>query len=188
MRVPMEVMGIGGYCTTSAPCPCSSRTAPLPRSPSSPPSITDISSFLTALTTWTIGSQWTTSCSGRWLSMSGARGPGMEYPRCSLTTSRSIPPHTAEHHLQEIEGFAQEDPVVHPTELHVLIQSCVDRGNVQVLVPCHQHHEFHVEQEPIDSGGEENSTDRKSTRLNSSHTVISYAVFCLKKKTKHCKI
>src|SRR5438034_7668522 len=26
--------------------------------------------------------------------------------------------------------------------------------------------------------------DRKSTRLNSSHTVISYAVFCLKKKIK----
>src|SRR5260221_7717075 len=29
------------------------------------------------------------------------------------------------------------------------------------------------------------SRDRKSTRLNSSHTVISYAVFCLKKKKKH---
>src|SRR5438132_3823628 len=28
------------------------------------------------------------------------------------------------------------------------------------------------------------SEDRKSTRLNSSHTVISYAVFCLKKKKK----
>src|SRR5947207_4611167 len=28
--------------------------------------------------------------------------------------------------------------------------------------------------------------DRKSTRLNSSHTVISYAVFCLKKKTEPC--
>src|SRR5437762_7232679 len=27
--------------------------------------------------------------------------------------------------------------------------------------------------------------DRKSTRLNSSHRCISYAVFCLKKKTKH---
>src|SRR5438132_6312928 len=27
-------------------------------------------------------------------------------------------------------------------------------------------------------------SDRKSTRLNSSHTVISYAVFCLKKKIK----
>src|SRR5947207_12213120 len=29
--------------------------------------------------------------------------------------------------------------------------------------------------------------DRKSTRLNSSHTVISYAVFCLKKKKKKIK-
>src|SRR5438034_2254807 len=29
--------------------------------------------------------------------------------------------------------------------------------------------------------------DRKSTRLNSSHTVISYAVFCLKKKNKNTK-
>src|SRR2546427_8530654 len=27
--------------------------------------------------------------------------------------------------------------------------------------------------------------DRKSTRLNSSHSQISYAVFCLKKKNKH---
>src|SRR2546428_9860619 len=30
----------------------------------------------------------------------------------------------------------------------------------------------------------EASTDRKSTRLNSSHDQISYAVFCLKKKKK----
>src|SRR5699024_12667190 len=28
-------------------------------------------------------------------------------------------------------------------------------------------------------------SDRKSTRLNSSHVSISYAVFCLKKKKKH---
>src|SRR5690625_7059087 len=28
--------------------------------------------------------------------------------------------------------------------------------------------------------------DRKSTRLNSSHVAISYAVFCLKKKKKRC--
>src|SRR2546426_5918203 len=31
---------------------------------------------------------------------------------------------------------------------------------------------------------EETDGDRKSTRLNSSHLVISYAVFCLKKKNK----
>src|SRR3989440_8048067 len=29
------------------------------------------------------------------------------------------------------------------------------------------------------------TVDRKSTRLNSSHDQISYAVFCLKKKKKH---
>src|SRR5438034_7674088 len=32
--------------------------------------------------------------------------------------------------------------------------------------------------------GAHGAQDRKSTRLNSSHTVISYAVFCLKKKKK----
>src|SRR2546427_2971995 len=30
-----------------------------------------------------------------------------------------------------------------------------------------------------------NNVDRKSTRLNSSHSQISYAVFCLKKKKKN---
>src|SRR5436190_7532710 len=34
-----------------------------------------------------------------------------------------------------------------------------------------------------DEWSPEGERDRKSTRLNSSHTVISYAVFCLKKKT-----
>src|SRR2546427_8680117 len=29
--------------------------------------------------------------------------------------------------------------------------------------------------------------DRKSTRLNSSHSQISYAVFCLKKKKRHAR-
>src|SRR3712207_8912617 len=32
------------------------------------------------------------------------------------------------------------------------------------------------------------STDRKSTRLNSSHANISYAVFCLKKKTNLSRV
>src|SRR5690625_6918644 len=33
------------------------------------------------------------------------------------------------------------------------------------------------------TNGAHRSQDRKSTRLNSSHVAISYAVFCLKKKT-----
>src|SRR2546430_12511525 len=40
-----------------------------------------------------------------------------------------------------------------------------------------------VERGGIEGGGEPRAvTDRKSTRLNSSHSQISYAVFCLKKK------
>src|SRR2546430_7766789 len=33
----------------------------------------------------------------------------------------------------------------------------------------------------------ERATDRKSTRLNSSHSQISYAVFCLKKKKQNTR-
>src|SRR5690606_40711593 len=39
----------------------------------------------------------------------------------------------------------------------------------------------YLDQYKLDNG------DRKSTRLNSSHVKISYAVFCLKKKTPHCR-
>src|SRR5256885_4768077 len=38
----------------------------------------------------------------------------------------------------------------------------------------------------VENGAQRVNVDRKSTRLNSSHLVISYAVFCLKKKkNKH---
>src|SRR5688572_31794416 len=43
-------------------------------------------------------------------------------------------------------------------------------------------HEFNAE--PI-ARRVQPDRDRKSTRLNSSHSQISYAVFCLKKKKKH---
>src|SRR5258708_19067648 len=38
--------------------------------------------------------------------------------------------------------------------------------------------------QPLQQAPRPESTDRKSTRLNSSHQIISYAVFCLKKKKK----
>src|SRR6476646_5993653 len=40
---------------------------------------------------------------------------------------------------------------------------------------------------PGRAGARDPTADRKSTRLNSSHTVISYAVFCLKKKNKETR-
>src|SRR5688500_20094068 len=42
--------------------------------------------------------------------------------------------------------------------------------------------EGHIQ--PGGPAGFQRRTDRKSTRLNSSHLVISYAVFCLKKKKR----
>src|SRR5437870_7908457 len=40
---------------------------------------------------------------------------------------------------------------------------------------------------PVRGGSPAHPQDRKSTRLNSSHVAISYAVFCLKKKKKKKK-
>src|SRR5436190_16235994 len=45
-----------------------------------------------------------------------------------------------------------------------------------------EYHELDTGHYPMLSEPEALTRDRKSTRLNSSHTVISYAVFCLKKK------
>src|SRR5438067_4108814 len=43
------------------------------------------------------------------------------------------------------------------------------------VIPPMRHHKIRLESETL-------TEDRKSTRLNSSHVSISYAVFCLKKK------
>src|SRR5699024_12077555 len=53
----------------------------------------------------------------------------------------------------------------------------------------HRHRRAEQVQRPADDGGGEqdggdHGSDRKSTRLNSSHVSISYAVFCLKKKIR----
>src|SRR5436190_10340321 len=47
-----------------------------------------------------------------------------------------------------------------------------------------KHGFFQVSQKGSHQKWRHDNGDRKSTRLNSSHTVISYAVFCLKKKKK----
>src|SRR5947209_16106865 len=48
--------------------------------------------------------------------------------------------------------------------------------------PRRQHRDRAQAEETSRRRGEEEREDRKSTRLNSSHANISYAVFCLKKK------
>src|SRR2546426_646701 len=88
--------------------------------------------------------------------------------------------------------------LVKPLALHVLEQSGSGdlaaellQDVVQSVVVAQRH--FHPASPPAresarnatrTTGGSPGPRDRKSTRLNSSHLVISYAVFCLKKKKK----
>src|SRR5437588_1171994 len=63
--------------------------------------------------------------------------------------------------------------------------SDLDLHVVVAVVPSRDRHRLRAvapERRRIDE--RRHARDRKSTRLNSSHTVISYAVFCLKKKKK----
>src|SRR5260221_8922136 len=57
----------------------------------------------------------------------------------------------------------------------------VDRGSAEVVAQP-QRVSHLVGDHVLQRGLHDRLGDRKSTRLNSSHTVISYAVFCLKKK------
>src|SRR3989454_3985246 len=73
---------------------------------------------------------------------------------------------------------------VHPTQIHEwkrrLVEeapSVFDRGSVAKKTEDFETAELYEE-----IGRLKMELDRKSTRLNSSHLVISYAVFCLKKK------
>src|SRR5690606_39983707 len=49
----------------------------------------------------------------------------------------------------------------------------------------HDDQHFHFPESSVPSSRANENRDRKSTRLNSSHVKISYAVFCLKKKKKN---
>src|SRR5260221_2406112 len=67
----------------------------------------------------------------------------------------------------------------------------VGKSRIELHLAADQGGDLHGDQVDVGPGqgpsrriGAESVGDRKSTRLNSSHTVISYAVFCLKKKNK----
>src|SRR2546427_5408175 len=57
-----------------------------------------------------------------------------------------------------------------------------DGARVEPLEPCHRAEQRRLAGPARPEDAEELAGDRKSTRLNSSHSQISYAVFCLKKK------
>src|SRR3712207_7981719 len=68
-------------------------------------------------------------------------------------------------------------PILLKNSVHlVLVKVCKDI--MQLIVKINEL----TQTEPLYVKFSNNITDRKSTRLNSSHANISYAVFCLKKK------
>src|SRR5438132_10820624 len=71
-------------------------------------------------------------------------------------------------------------PVAYQLELPPHLSSTHDVFHVSQLKKC-----LRVPSEAETHHVNDRCGDRKSTRLNSSHTVISYAVFCLKKKKKN---
>src|SRR2546428_7432779 len=66
-----------------------------------------------------------------------------------------------------------------------LFRSTVRRTGVSTLGFCR---DLRCTIRQLSEGGRSFAGDRKSTRLNSSHDQISYAVFCLKKKKTRKKI
>src|SRR2546427_2241802 len=71
--------------------------------------------------------------------------------------------------------------VVHDLVDEVMQPPARDRADVHRRAAPHRLQAL----EDLDRVGLVAAVDRKSTRLNSSHSQISYAVFCLKKKTVH---
>src|SRR5690606_42136450 len=84
----------------------------------------------------------------------------------------TLPLHDALPISYEVDGTTYQVPITEPgrgTALHGL--ACWQRWTVVEHEAARAALELHL--------------DRKSTRLNSSHVKISYAVFCLKKKKSH---
>src|SRR5690625_6156433 len=75
------------------------------------------------------------------------------------------------------EGQIAMPPVpIHSGVIRVLLNTFVeDHDRIAVISRCSRTSAHHDERFSV-------LRDRKSTRLNSSHVAISYAVFCLKKK------
>src|SRR5690625_5661394 len=87
-----------------------------------------------------------------------------------------LEPEFAQSYMQELKAFLlaekQAGKVIYPASKQIF--------NAFNSTPLEQVKVVVLGQDPYHGPGQ----DRKSTRLNSSHVAISYAVFCLKKKKK----
>src|SRR5690625_6439687 len=86
-----------------------------------------------------------------------------------------------------------DDGAASLTESLAMAETAANQGIRQIIATPHENGQFTNEAEAIQTAVQDlnerlkQEKDRKSTRLNSSHVANSYAVFCLKKKTKKKK-
>src|SRR5688500_19745498 len=85
-----------------------------------------------------------------------------------------------DHIITDIRIKARDDIINVMIHLNRLTKQLIDKSedNLDSIMPLYTH----LQQAQIGNFAHYLLSDRKSTRLNSSHLVISYAVFCLKKK------
>src|SRR5207247_11467538 len=111
-------------------------------------------------------------------------------PRCLSSCSLCVSTHTPP---SEIYTLSLHDAlpiwVISPAMVNLLRFSFTRTRETDVQARPDQASALNFFPERHQNGGVNitglSSIDRKSTRLNSSHEWISYAVFCLKKKKKH---
>src|SRR5690606_18919726 len=76
--------------------------------------------------------------------------------------------------LGALDGAEAQPTAITGAKLHEVVKNVTKTGHIQLVTAL-----------VIGADTWDQISDRKSTRLNSSHAKISYAVFCCKKKTEH---
>src|SRR5699024_11479104 len=97
---------------------------------------------------------------------------GLRFPRAPQTTNTGQPAHPNESVSSHQHAGTSEHPLglTHPLGLLLRLLSSRWQSTAKIHAA------------PLETVQAAQEIDRKSTRLNSSHVSISYAVFCLKKK------
>src|SRR5947207_5073016 len=109
-------------------------------------------------------------------------GTSSLYAALDLGSGKVISSLHARHRALEFKKFLQrlDREVPDELEVHLILDNASTHKTPAIKRWLATHPRFVLHFTPTSSSW---LKDRKSTRLNSSHTVISYAVFCLKKKT-----
>src|ERR1035441_4076685 len=126
----------------------------------------------------------------------GGLTPPLPHGRASGSTDESVCPTLVHEALRALWGGPPGPRTTPPSACRLLPRcwhrwsgcetraSRADRGVCPTKLPTDSLSAFPYGSIDFSGGAQcQNDSDRKSTRLNSSHLGISYAVFCLKKKT-----